>query len=292
MNKIQELRKERKMTQEELASILNVKRSAISKYEAEKIPLTTDAAIALANIFNVSLDFLLGRTDINRGTRKPDIKSDNLLGNRVQVARLDLGLSQKELSDKLYSMHSNMGYNAFISEKELNEIECGLHTQTISEHSLKNLADILEVSVDYLTGASDEKELKPLPRETFGNRLKRLRKTTNRTKYDVAYAVGATLFEVDRWENGEVEMDKNMRRCFCELYGVPPSILRQKFSRSSRPGMSSKEEQPQILDEETSNVLLSIEHLFLALNTDGRTELLEYAQDIASAPKFRSIKDD
>lgn len=54
------LRKESRMTQDELARKLNVTKSIISYYELGDRTPTTDILIKLAYIFNVSTDYLLG----------------------------------------------------------------------------------------------------------------------------------------------------------------------------------------------------------------------------------------
>ncbi len=61
MNVIAQLRKEKGWKQEDLAFRLGVKRSTISKYENQKIPLTGEALQTMAEIFEVSVDYLLGR---------------------------------------------------------------------------------------------------------------------------------------------------------------------------------------------------------------------------------------
>lgn len=63
MNRIKQLREERGMTQPELGKVLNVQGAAMSKYENEKIPLTTETIKKLAEFFGVSTDYLLGKTD-------------------------------------------------------------------------------------------------------------------------------------------------------------------------------------------------------------------------------------
>ena len=57
--KIVELRKANKMTQEELASICNVSRQSISKWEADIALPETDKLLLLGKIFHVSIDVLL-----------------------------------------------------------------------------------------------------------------------------------------------------------------------------------------------------------------------------------------
>lgn len=59
MNKLRSLREENKITQIELAKILNVTQSAVAKWENEESKPRADKLIKLAKIFNCSLDELL-----------------------------------------------------------------------------------------------------------------------------------------------------------------------------------------------------------------------------------------
>lgn len=63
MNRIKHLRSEKGWTQTQLGDILKVKDSAISKYESEKVPLTAETIKELANIFNVTTDYILCVSD-------------------------------------------------------------------------------------------------------------------------------------------------------------------------------------------------------------------------------------
>lgn len=56
---IRNLRKEKNLSQEQLAQMLNVSRQAISKWESNKAYPDIDNLILLKNIFNVSLDDLV-----------------------------------------------------------------------------------------------------------------------------------------------------------------------------------------------------------------------------------------
>lgn len=63
MNRIKKLRLERGETLEKLAKYLNVTIQTISNYENEKRDITPEVIIKLAEYFNVSTDYLLGKTD-------------------------------------------------------------------------------------------------------------------------------------------------------------------------------------------------------------------------------------
>lgn len=62
-SRIKILRENAKLTQIELAKILKINNSTLSQYENSiRIP-SDDIKISIANFFDVSLDYLLGRTD-------------------------------------------------------------------------------------------------------------------------------------------------------------------------------------------------------------------------------------
>lgn len=63
-DQLQELRKEKKFTQEEAADKFGVKLSTYQKYERDAISPPYDILIKIADFYNVSTDYLLGRTDI------------------------------------------------------------------------------------------------------------------------------------------------------------------------------------------------------------------------------------
>ena len=58
---IRNLREEHEKKQQELAAYLHVKQTTYSKYELGKINIPVEVFIALADYYNVSVDYLLGR---------------------------------------------------------------------------------------------------------------------------------------------------------------------------------------------------------------------------------------
>ena len=70
MNRIKKLREEFHMTQQELADKLSGAKSTIAMYENETRKPSMEVLIKLSEIFNCSIDYLLGKSDV----RTPDLK--------------------------------------------------------------------------------------------------------------------------------------------------------------------------------------------------------------------------
>lgn len=60
-SRLKALRKSQKITQESLAKIIGVERSSVGKYEANNVIPSIDVLNRIADYFNVSVDYLLGR---------------------------------------------------------------------------------------------------------------------------------------------------------------------------------------------------------------------------------------
>ena len=64
--RLRSLRTERNVTQKDLGELLGVKNFSIYTYEKGRSEPTIDGLIALADFFDVSIDYLVGRTDRRR----------------------------------------------------------------------------------------------------------------------------------------------------------------------------------------------------------------------------------
>nr|WP_084178174.1 helix-turn-helix transcriptional regulator [Clostridium sulfidigenes] len=77
---LKKLRKEKNISQEQLAEKLNISRQAISKWESGKAYPDIDNLILLRDIFNVSLDELMVNEKTDKGksiNQEEDVSSDN-----------------------------------------------------------------------------------------------------------------------------------------------------------------------------------------------------------------------
>ena len=61
--RIRDLREDKDMTQTQIAEILHCSQRVYSDYERGVLDIPTDILIALADFHNVSVDYLLERTD-------------------------------------------------------------------------------------------------------------------------------------------------------------------------------------------------------------------------------------
>ena len=61
--RLRELRLARKMLQRDVAKLLNVSRSSYSLYESEKVSPPLEMLIILADLYGVTLDYLVGRPE-------------------------------------------------------------------------------------------------------------------------------------------------------------------------------------------------------------------------------------
>lgn len=76
--RLRELREEKKLLQKDIANFLNITTSAYGYYEQGKREPDTHTVNSLADFYNVSSDYLLGRTN-NRSTEHPLSYNQNSL---------------------------------------------------------------------------------------------------------------------------------------------------------------------------------------------------------------------
>lgn len=80
MNRLRSLRIEKGESLEKIAQYLNVTLQTISNYETEKRDMTPETLLKLAEYFNVSIDYLLGKSDIRNPEELKNIRFANAGG--------------------------------------------------------------------------------------------------------------------------------------------------------------------------------------------------------------------
>lgn len=101
-DRLKELRKERGITQVDLAVAVGLERSSIGKYEGKGCIMPSDEVKAkIADYFNVSIDYLLGRTDVRSFVgaqqKQPTAEGDELRKEIVSLLEELHDLSDQEV---------------------------------------------------------------------------------------------------------------------------------------------------------------------------------------------------
>lgn len=119
---LRELRLDAGLKQEELAEKFNISATAISKYEAGEREPTYDFLISVSDFFNVSTDYILGRTRIP--TQYKDLHALSIQSPETlkKLNTILLKLKDKRFIDLTFSLFQNIDklkwliilYNNFI----------------------------------------------------------------------------------------------------------------------------------------------------------------------------------
>ena len=95
MNRLKELRKEKKLTQKELAKKADIPYRTLQRWENGETDMKSDKANELAKLFNVSVSYLLGYSDKKERSSSIELKNDI----RRETA-IDRGFSMQGLLDE------------------------------------------------------------------------------------------------------------------------------------------------------------------------------------------------
>lgn len=160
--RLKELRTQKKLTQSQMAEILDISKSNISKYEAGSIEPNLETLMKISKYFDVSIDYLLGKeTSLNLPDNNSNEEKrgffffffDDLLKD-VFTARLKKAMESKESSD-----NSIMG-SFPIEEGKMQSFINGDREPSLEE--LVAISQALEVTIDYLLGQVNTREEKLL----------------------------------------------------------------------------------------------------------------------------------
>lgn len=191
---LKKLRRSRGLTQDQLAAIIGVERSSVGKYESTNTIPSIDVLNAIADHFEVSIDYLLGRND--------DTIHINDKIYRIRNARVSKNLTQQELAKLLGVSRSTIAMWETNASQPNNEMLVGL-------------ADYLEVSVDYLLGRTDGAF-----KGIHMNRISELRKLHKLSQATLGELVGAAQNTVCNWELGKREPDFETASKLASIFNV------------------------------------------------------------------------
>ena len=133
MNRIAELRKQNKLTQEKFSKIIGIGRSTLAMYETNKTEPDFNTLKKMADYFQVSIDCILGYEEKNEGKEG----HTNILTKKLKELR-------GELSQEKYAKIFGL------TQRTYSNYETGIREPDIE--TLIKIANYHNISVDYLIG--------------------------------------------------------------------------------------------------------------------------------------------
>ena len=155
MNRLRELQRAEKLTQQELADIAEVSKRTIQNWEDGTSNIKPEKAEKLADYFGVSVGYLLGYDD-----------NDINQMNRLKELRKEKGLTQTDLAELLE-----------VTKLTIHNWENGVFS--IKSDRLKKLCEIFDVDVPYLLGYDTVKNETSLKASVLNEVLEKLREINN-----------------------------------------------------------------------------------------------------------------
>ncbi len=141
--RLRELRKQNMLSQREIADILGVKEKAYQHYEYGNVKPKVETLVKMAEIFEVSTDFLFGLSDkaeMKQTLFAKDIKKS--ISTILRFERKKLGFTQKQMAEQL-----GMGYTTYQQYENRKRMP-------INE-SLLHMAQYFHLDLDTLLGRNE-----------------------------------------------------------------------------------------------------------------------------------------
>lgn len=144
--RLAELRLDNDLKQKDVALKLDIEENNYSKWERNVTDITLDKFNELANLYDCSLDYLIGLTNSKTKSERKTVNL-NLLSQRLLEMRKERNLTQEKLSNEI-------GY----PQTTYSNYENGSRIPTIFK--LMYIAIYYNISLDFLVGRSDIKKVK------------------------------------------------------------------------------------------------------------------------------------
>ncbi len=141
MYKLKYLRESELLTQKQIAEKIGCGHRAYAYYEEELRDIPTSILITLSEFYNVSIDYILGRTSQSKFYEKA-----RPYGYRIKELRLESKLNQAAVASEIFVTQN--AYSYYENQK-----------RDIPTATLIRLADFYGVSVDYILGRTDEPKM-------------------------------------------------------------------------------------------------------------------------------------
>ncbi len=219
-----ELREYNKFKQKDIANILGIERITYAHWELLTSDMPLDICNTLANLYHVSVDYLLG---ISNDRQYPN--SLNKINYDIMCQRL------KELRKKHKLLQREVAIKVGFPVATYSSYERGYSIPTTLK--LFDIADFYHCSMDYLIGRIDDSMTPAMPEVSDDKeeikakvndreiKLKYLRKEKKLYQKDIAKIIGATAVAYAKWENLNNDIPIDICNKLANYYNVSLDYL-------------------------------------------------------------------
>ncbi len=146
--KFKELRQSRNLSQQQLADYLHTSKSSVNMYERGEREPGLEMLEAIADYFNVDMDYLIGKSDIANRTLMPNntVERPVTIGEKMKSLRIAKGLTQEELGEMIG-----------VKRAAVNKWESGM-VQNLKRTTIQKLAEIFDVNPATFIDGSENSE--------------------------------------------------------------------------------------------------------------------------------------
>ncbi len=144
-NNLKYCREELEMTQQELGFIFGVSKNTVSGWENAHDTMPFNKLIKFCNLYNFSLDFVVGFT--RKNTKYDKISYDKeKIGLKLKLIRNEMNLSQQQLAE-----------DCNISQTTYSSYETGHYL--INTITIYTICKKYNISMDYLVGRTNNRHI-------------------------------------------------------------------------------------------------------------------------------------
>lgn len=139
MNQLKALRKQRNISQADIASELGIKPAAVSKYETGRVPLSEDSIEKLCTILHVSADELLGLPTPTPASSANSPSMHSKVAGQIYPASITM-------EDYLLTLLNTIAKQKRQMDQTIRNLHsCGIPTATIARVTAISENDILKL---------------------------------------------------------------------------------------------------------------------------------------------------
>lgn len=160
--RLKQLRESNGFKSQYVAEQLNVAKSTYSGYENDKTRPSFEILDTIATFFDVSIDYLLCRTDepivsFNSQSTKKIMATDDVFEENILMNSIQIGFNErlKFLREEHGLTQLQMSLDVNLSNVTLSQYEAGTRKPDID--TLQILADYFNVTTDYILGISNKR---------------------------------------------------------------------------------------------------------------------------------------